>query len=260
MGDPYNRRVLEFNTFALSPLAIAFCVTGLFLAYGLRGSTGFGGALGMAMLVVVIPIKVVVPAWTLLSIASSLAILGHDRRQIAWRDVLPFLPWCMLGIVIGLYFFTTLDARTLAQALGAVVFLYAARSLWTSFRPSAGPRLPERLVVPFNGVAAGATGTVFGTMASIFFVMYLEARKLAKHAFRATMSAMLLALAVVRGVGYWLVDEFTRDSLLVFAAAVPVMLIGIYVGNRIHVRISELAFRRLVGATLMACSVPLMLK
>jgi uncharacterized membrane protein YfcA len=56
------------------------------------------------------------------------------------------------------------------------------------------------------------------------------------------------------------VDEFTRDSLLVFAAAVPVMLVGIYVGNHIHVRISELAFRRLVGATLMACSVPLILK
>ena len=65
--------MLEFNTFTLTPLAIAFCVAGLFRAYGLRGSTGFGGALGMAMLVVVIPIKIVVPAWTLLSIASSLA-------------------------------------------------------------------------------------------------------------------------------------------------------------------------------------------
>jgi uncharacterized membrane protein YfcA len=71
---------------------------------------------------------------------------------------------------------------------------------------------------------------------------------------------MLLALAIVRGIGYYLVDEFTQDSLLVFAAALPVMLIGIYAGNHIHLRLSELAFRRLVGATLMACSVPLMLK
>lgn len=252
--------MLEFTTFTLSPLAVAFCTVGLFFAYGLRGSTGFGGALGMAMLVMVIPIKVMVPAWTLLSIASSLAILGHDRRQIAWRDVLPFLPWCALGVGIGLYLFTALDARTLAQALGVVVFVYAARSLWTTFHPSSAPRMPERLVVPVNGLAAGATGTVFGTMASLFFVMYLEARKLAKHAFRATMSAMLLALAVVRGIGYWAVGEFTRDSLLVFAAALPIMLIGIYIGNHIHLRLSELAFRRLVGATLLACSVPLMLK
>jgi len=245
---------------ALSPLELAYCAVALLFAYGLRGSTGFGGALGMAMLVVVIPIKVMVPAWTLLSITSSVAILGHDRRHIAWRDVLPFLPWCMLGIAIGLYFFTTLDARTLAQGLGVVVFVYAVHALWSSVRPVRGWRLPPRLVVPVNGVAAGATGTVFGTMASLFFVMYLDARKLAKHAFRATMSAMLLSLAVVRGIGYWVVGEFTRDALLVFAAAFPVMLIGIFVGNRIHLSISERAFKRVVGATLLACSIPLMLK
>lgn len=245
---------------SLTPLALAYCAVALLFAYGLRGSTGFGGALGMALLVVVLPIKTVVPAWTLLSIASSLAILGHDRKHIAWRDVLPFLPWCMAGIAIGLYFFTTLDARTLAQLLGMVVFAYAAHTLWSSFRPAGGWRLPEPLVVPFNGLAAGATGTVFGTMASIFFVMYLNARKLAKGAFRATMSAMLLSLAVVRGIGYWAVGEFTRDALLVFAAAFPVMLLGITIGNRIHLAISELTFKRVVGATLMACSVPLLLK
>lgn len=245
---------------SLSPLELAYSVVALLLAYGLRGSTGFGGALGMALLVVVIPIKVMVPAWTLLSIASSVAILGHDRKHIAWRDVMPFLPWCMLGIAVGLYIFTALDARTLANGLGVVVFLYAGYSLWSTYRPEAGWRLPAHLVSSVAGVVSGAVGTIFGTMATPFFVMYLEARKLAKHAFRATMSAMLLALAVVRGIGYYAVGEFTRDSLLVFAAALPVMLIGIYVGNRIHLSIAELAFKRLVGATLLACSVPLLLK
>jgi uncharacterized membrane protein YfcA len=90
--------------------------------------------------------------------------------------------------------------------------------------------------------------------------MYLEARKLAKHAFRATMSAMLLTLAVVRGVGYWVVGEFTQEALIVFAAALPVMLIGVFIGNRIHLSLSEAGFKRLVGVTLLACSVPLMLK
>jgi uncharacterized protein len=248
------------NLSDLSPFALVFCFFALLLAYGLRGSTGFGGALGMAMLVVVLPIKTVVPAWTLLSITSSLAILGADRKLIAWRDVLPFLPWCMVGIAVGLYFFTTLDAGTLAQLLGAMVFAYSAHALWSSFRPVGGWALPKPLVVPLNGLAAGATGTVFGTMASIFFVMYLSARKLAKGAFRATMSAMLLSMATARGVGYWVVGEFTRDSLIVFAAAFPIMLIGITIGNRIHLAISELMFKRVVGATLMACSIPLLLK
>jgi uncharacterized protein len=244
----------------LSPSALAFCFVALLFAYGLRGSTGFGGALGMAMLVVVLPIKTVVPAWTLLSITSSLAILGHDRKLIAWRDVIPFLPWCMAGIAVGLYFFTTLDARTLSQLLGVVVLVYSAHALWSTVRPAGGWEMPKSLVVPVNGMAAGATGTVFGTMASIFFVMYLGARKLAKGAFRATMSAMLLSMAVVRGIGYWAVGEFTRDSLLVFAAAFPVMLLGIWIGNRLHLAMSELTFKRIIGTTLMACSLPLLLK
>jgi uncharacterized membrane protein YfcA len=244
----------------LSPLELAYCIVALLIAYGLRGSTGFGGALGMAMLVVVIPIKVMVPAWTLLSIASSIAILGHDRRYIAWREVGPFLPWCLLGIAIGLYLFTTLDARTLANGLGVVVLLYAVYALWTTTEAPAGWRLPARLLGSVAGTVSGAVGTVFGTMATPFFVMYLEARRLAKQAFRATMSAMLLALAVVRGIGYYAVGEFTQDALIVFAAAFPVMLIGIAVGNRIHLAVSELAFKRVVGATLLACSVPLLLK
>ena len=245
---------------ALSPLQLAYCAVALLLAYGLRGSTGFGGALGMALLVVVIPFKVMVPAWTLLSVASSIAILGHDRRHIAWREVIPFLPWCMLGIAIGLYFFTTLEANTLARALGVVVLLYAGYSLWSTFRPEAGWRWPPRLVTSMAGTISGSVGALFGTMATPFFVMYLEARKLAKHAFRATMSAMLLALAVVRGIGYYAVGEFSQDSLIVFAAAFPIMLIGITIGNRIHLNIAELTFKRLVGVTLLACSVPLLLK
>lgn len=68
---------------SLSAVEIAFCFVVLLLAYGLRGSAGFGGAVGMPLLALVIPIKVLVPAWTLLGIASSIAILGRDRRLVA---------------------------------------------------------------------------------------------------------------------------------------------------------------------------------
>lgn len=107
---------------------------------------------------------------------------------------------------------------------------------------------------------SGIVGTLFGTMGTVFFAMYLDARSLAKEAFRATMSAMLLTLSLVRGIGYYATGEFTRDALIVFAAILPVMLVGIYIGDRIHVRLSEVTFRRLVGATLLLCGVPLLLR
>ena len=46
-------------------------------------------------------------------------------------------------------------------------------------------------------------GTTFGTMASLFFAAYFDAIRLGKEHFRATMSAILLALVLLRGAGYW---------------------------------------------------------
>jgi uncharacterized protein len=244
----------------LSPLAIAYCVFVMLLAYGLRGSTGFGGALGMPLLALVLPIKVLVPVWTLLGFASSVAILGRDRRHVDYRAMLAFMPWCALGIGVGLYFFKMLDAQMLTRGLGIVVLLYAVQSLVGVVRPGAMPRGLRRAIEPVAGVLSGGVGTMFGSMGSVFFAMYLDARAVAKDAFRATTSAMLLLLCIARGVGYYAVGEFTLDAWLMFAAAFPLMMLGIYLGDRIQVRLSEQTFRKLVCATLFVCAIPLILK
>lgn len=245
---------------SLSAPELLYCAVVLLLAYGLRGSTGFGGAVGMPLLALVIPFKVLVPVWTLLGIASSITILGHDRRHVSVRSIVPFLPWCLLGIALGLWFFAALDERFLARGLGTVVLAYAAYSLWEMRRPKAPARTALPLIAPLASTLSGVVGAMFGTMATIFFVMYLDTRKLAKSAFRATMSAMLLLLSTVRGAGYYAVGEFTHESLVLFAAAFPAMLVGIYIGDRIHLNISEVAFRRLVIVVLFACAIPLVLR
>ena len=245
---------------ALSTWELLYCALAIFLAYGLRGSTGFGGAVGMPLLALVIPIKVLVPVWTLLGFTSSVAILGRDRRHVDRGAFIAFIPWCVLGIALGLYLFKTLDSRTLARGLGVLVMGYAAYSTWSAFRPAAaGFRLP-RAVAPAASVLSGVVGTLFGTMGTVFFALYLDARALKKDAFRATMSAMLLTLSAVRGAGYFAVGEFTGEAWLTFGAALPVMLAGIYAGDRIQVGLSEETFRKLVCATLFLCGFPLLLK
>ena len=60
----------------LSPLALAYCVAVLLLNFTLRGSLGFGGALGLPLLALALPVKVIAPAWSLVGIVSSIAIVG----------------------------------------------------------------------------------------------------------------------------------------------------------------------------------------
>jgi uncharacterized membrane protein YfcA len=110
-------------------------------------------------------------------------------------------------------------------------------------------------------VPAGSVSDLKWTVvASIFFAIYLEASRADKHAFRATLSAMLMALSVARALGYAAVDELTLDSFLLCAAALPAMGLGLLVGDRIHSGLSQRAFQRVVCAALFLCGVPLLLK
>ena len=113
---------------------------------------------------------------------------------------------------------------------------------------------------PLASFFSGAVGTLFGSMASIFFAMYLDASGANKQAFRATLSAMLMTLSVARTIGYAAVNELTLDSFILCAAALPAMGLGLLVGDRIHSGLSQAAFQRVVCAALFLCGVPLLLK
>jgi uncharacterized protein len=244
----------------LSPLEIAYCCIVMVLSYALRGSTGFGAAAAMPLLGLVIPLKVLIPAWTLIGLVASITLFGRDRRHVAWGDIARLVPTCVIGILVGLYLFKTLDSAVLAKGLGVLVLLYGLCSLLASWRPPARWSVSPRVAAPIVGLVGGIVGTTFGTMASVFFAMYFDALRRAKDQFRATMNAILLALVVLRGAGYWAVGEYTRDVLVTTAIALPMMLVGIFIGNRVHTGLSELAFRRLVSGALIVSGLALLVR
>jgi len=244
----------------LSPLEIAYCCIVMVLSYALRGSTGFGAAAAMPLLGLVIPLKVLIPAWTLIGLVASITLFGRDRRHVAWGDIARLVPTCVIGILVGLYLFKILDSAVLAKGLGVLVLLYGLCSLLASWRPPARWSVSPRIAAPVVGLVGGIVGTTFGTMASVFFAMYFDALRRAKDQFRATMNAILLALVVLRGAGYWAVGEYTRDVLVTTAIALPMMLVGIFIGNRVHTGLSELAFRRLVSGALIVSGLALLVR
>lgn len=230
------------------------------LCYALRGSTGFGAAAAMPLLALVIPLKVLIPAWTLIGLVAGGTILGRDRTHIGWAVMIRLAPACLVGIAVGLWVFTALDSSRLARGLGALIVLYGGYSLWLTSPSPPHWQASARIAAPLAGVFAGAVGTTFGTMASVFFAIYFDVIRLSKEGFRATMSALLVALGIVRGLGYWAVGEYTREVLITVAIALPMMLLGIFIGDRIHSGLSALSFRRLISGALIASGLALMVK
>jgi uncharacterized membrane protein YfcA len=242
---------------ALSLPELAFFAAVIILSYAIRGSAGFGGVT-VPLLAWIMSLKTVAPMVAFLGLISSLAILRHDLRHVVWRDLWHVMPWCAGGVLGGLYFFKTLNAGTLAQALGVFVLAYGAYSLWITFRPSE-IRLPMRAVTPVAGTLGGFVGTIFGSNAGAFFAIYLDLLRYAKTEFRATVAAILLGLGILRVSGYAAVGAYDRDALLACAAALPLMVLGAFLGNRIHANLEQLKFRRLVAVILLGSGIPLVL-
>src|SRR4051812_35208350 len=141
----------------------------------------------MPLLALVVPLKVLVPVWTLLGVASSITIVAHDYRQIAVREMLRTVPAGLIGIAAGLYAFKTLDTRTLTLGLGALVIAYGCWSFWMTTRP-AGQALSSRAIAPAAGFLGGVVGTPFGPSGSLFYSVYFHSIPGAQARFCATMS------------------------------------------------------------------------
>jgi uncharacterized membrane protein YfcA len=228
-------------------------------AYSARGASGFGAAVALPLLGLVLPLKLLIPAWTLIAAVGGTTILGSDRDKVLWWEIAKLIPGTLIGVALGLAVFTRLSSATLAFWIGGFVLAYGAYSLWTTFG-AAKPHLPPRAAALLGGILGGATGTIVGTFGSTFYAIYFDAIKLAKDHYRATMTAILLTLSLARGAGYFVFGEFTRDVLIVAAMLMPSMFVGIFIGNRIHHGMSETAFRRTVACALIVSGVALLIK
>ena len=246
----------DLNAWQLAYLAVV-----LLLTFTLRGSLGFGGSIGMPLFALILPVKTIAPAWSLIGILSSAAILGHERTLVSREAFVRFLPGCAIGVACGLFLFKSFDAASLARLLGIFVILYGGWSFWRLKHPiGAGRLLPPGLLRGAGSFLSGAVGTLFGAMASIFFAMYLDGWGATKGQFRATLSAMLFVLSIGRTIAYAAAGELNLDALILCGAALPFMGAGLLVGDKLHTGLSERTFQYLVAGALVMCGVPLLLK
>jgi uncharacterized membrane protein YfcA len=243
----------------LTPLQWVFFAAVVFVSYAIRGSTGFGGVT-VPLLALIMSVKTVAPMVTFLGLISSWMILRKDHPHVVWRALLSVLPWCAVGVALGIYFFKVLDSRSIEKALGVFAIVYGAHSMWRTFRPARERKLPMKAIAPLAGGVGGFVGALFGASAGMFFAIYLDLLKFAKVQFRATVAAILFGLGIMRGSGYLWADAYDREALIVCAAALPVMALGMWAGNHIHANLDQIKFQRMVAAILILSGVPLLLR
>jgi uncharacterized membrane protein YfcA len=229
----------------------------IFAAYAVRAATGFGsGVVAIPLLLLTLPFPVTIAVVTATGMLASLGQSIREARHVDWRAIARLVAPILAGVALGLALFAVLDPQVLLKAFALFIIGYA---LW-SLGPAQVRAGRQKALALAGGATGGLVATLFGGMAGPFIVMYLNALGLDKARFRATISALLFALAAVRILGYGGLGFYGRDALALLGVSLPLMVLAMFAGDALHRGLDETWFKRVVAGLLVLSGAALLFK
>lgn len=262
MTDPVRRRLVwtrsavhtagpMWSLIDLIPFAI------IFLAYFIRGITGFGsGLVAVPLLAHFLPLQTVVPMVLILDFTAAIVLSGHLRNQVQWMEIRPLIPTTLAGILIGATLLVKIPAQPLLLALGLLILVFGIRYLFDIH----GEAPVSRLWAVPAGFVGGLVGSLFGTGGPPY-VVYLGHRIPDKARLRATLSGLFMLDGTLRLVSFAITGLLLQAGLgkrLLYA--LPLLALGLYSGHRVHLGIARRQLMMLIGALLVVSGVSLVWK
>ncbi len=251
------------NTSGVSPAVAGVVAAVLFLAGVVSGLSGFAfSAVGACVLWLLPPLQAV-PLIMLLSVCNQLVSVGKLRKDMILRGTtehegaLAYIAGGVVGVPIGLGLLQTLPSRTFAGGLGLFLIVYSVLVLLK----------PDNLRIKLSGwkpaVAIGAAGGVIGGFSAFpgsMPVVYLGLRGMSKAQTRGITQPYILALQLISLSILALTHTavFSVQFWLLWAAALPAVLLGSSAGVGLYRRMSEVNFRRATLILLIVSGVSLL--
>ncbi len=230
------------------PLQVVAAVTVLLAAQIVYVVFGFGsGLIAVGTLALVFPdIRDVVVMLLLVNLPAEVAVVLRSWREVAWRRTAAVAAGVLAGIPLGTLVLKTSSPDVILVGLG--IFLVAVSVVFLRIRDDWHVDWPAWSGPPIGLVSGVLTG-VFGTGGPPLIVYYHLAGA-RKSAFRGHLMTLFLMMTFVRVPSYALSGLVTPARLWSGILLLPVAWLGTRLGQRIHVRVSERTFRRLVSLLL----------
>ena len=240
---------------AIAPELIPVAGLIVLLAYFIRGISGFGsGLIAVPLLAHFLPLTFVVPMILITDFSASLALGAHTRRHARWDEIRPLMPSGLVGVLAGVTLLVSLPTAPLLTALGLLVLAFGLRSVLNLH----GTRTISRLWALPAGLVGGTVSALFGTGGPPY-VIYLNHRLHDKGELRATFTGLFTLEGGLRIVAFLITGLLLqRDVLLAIAAALPLVALGLWVGNRVHVGLSPGQMQRILGVLLLVSGTSLL--
>ncbi|MDC6362167.1 MULTISPECIES: sulfite exporter TauE/SafE family protein [Flavobacteriaceae] len=180
----------------------------------------------------------------LLIVGDIIAVIYYNRHT-QWKYILKFIPWMVLGILIGVLVGKDLPEVEFKWGMVTVIFISLGLLYWWDRRKSTH--------VPTHWMFAGSMGimagicTMIGNLAGAFTNIFFLAMRLPKNQFVGTAAWLFFITNLFKlpfHIFVW--KTVTLETLWVDIKLIPAILAGIYVGIRLVKIIREGFFRKMI--------------
>jgi uncharacterized membrane protein YfcA len=232
----------------LSPWLLLVAPIIIIVAYTVFGLSGFGSTvISVPVLAHFLPVSYLVPLMALLDLASAAFIGSTNREHVAKSEMKRIIPPMFVGFLIGATLLVGVPDAYLKTALG--IFAMAV-GLYSIVNPVMARTISSWWSIP-AGIVGGALATVFGAGGPIY-ATYLSGRLKDKTEIRSTMSTLISISAFSRAVLYAITGLILHVAIFAgFVVLAPFVWVGLKIGDRIHVGLTQTQMRRVVGCILL---------
>jgi uncharacterized membrane protein YfcA len=226
-------------------------LAGLIVLIGhfIKGFSGFASALfAIPLLALFLDIRFVVPVFLLFDLIGGAILTIQNRRLIQWKTTLLLLVSLAIGTAIGTYFLVSFGNEALRRVFGVVVILFAAKTLiWDNEDVR---KEVSSIWAPVSGFIGGCTGGMFGLNGPPL-VLYLARQLRDKRIFRATLYGIFFVDACYRLILYSANKLITMEVVKFALYLTPFLLTGLLLGSKLHAKIDENLFKKIIASILM---------
>ena len=217
----------------------------ILIAYTIEAVTGFGSlVIALSLAALVLPLPQVMPVLVPLSVLMSGFLAWRNRQHIDWRLLLRMiLPLMLSGTLVGYLVHTGLDDQLLKLLFGLLIVWFAGRELWRLARGVVAQAHPAWLSRALT-FAAGITHGLFASGGPLL-VYAMAGTPLDKSRLRATMLSVWFTLNASLST-LFLFQGSLVPALPRTVTYVPLLVIGVLLGEWLHHRVNETRFRQIV--------------
>ena len=222
------------------------------ISYSTQAMSGFGSTiLALTLGVHLYPMDVLLPVLVPLDLLVNLYIVTRHHQHmdlpLLYRTIIPAMG---IGLLVGLAAFHFIQGTVLEKIFGFLVIMLSGRELYRLFRGQQDQNVLSYMVSAAYITAAGFIHGIYASGGPLL-IYAVSKLNLPKAVFRSTLGAVWLFFSIILTGFYLFSSKLTEDSMKLILILLPLIVIGILLGEWLHHHIDDYRFKIFVFAVLL---------